>query len=257
MKILKSIGGVFVKIWRWIKNTAWVQPLLIVGAIFGIIFSIPAITSGIQGIINSKNNADNFFSGYKLSLSGGVTSSADQLIERYDSYKTKKEEEIPEADFKYFLMFTNSGNAASKDIKTGFEVLRDNWNNLYKPTDGRPFKLYTIYTDESTSETTKTKTAFAQFLDRKSQFFATASENAERTDYYRNGKITKTDLETLDSADASTFKTPTIILVDWGDKVNPGIAEVTFSVTGTDEYSRAKFLMDCWNKTGDFGPSKP
>ena len=34
MIILKAIGAFFVKIWRWIKDTAWVQPLLIVGAIF-------------------------------------------------------------------------------------------------------------------------------------------------------------------------------------------------------------------------------
>ena len=44
MNILRKIATPFVAIWRWIKETAWVQPLLIVGIIFAIIFSIPSIT---------------------------------------------------------------------------------------------------------------------------------------------------------------------------------------------------------------------
>jgi hypothetical protein len=48
MKVLKAIGDFFVRIWRWIKETAWVQPLLIVGAIFAIIFSIPYFTKWIS-----------------------------------------------------------------------------------------------------------------------------------------------------------------------------------------------------------------
>ena len=56
MKVLRAIGGFFAKIGRWIANTAWIQPLLIVGGIFGIIFSIPYIK---QAIDNSKiDNTD-------------------------------------------------------------------------------------------------------------------------------------------------------------------------------------------------------
>ena len=47
-KILGAIGGFFKKIWRWIADTAWIQPLLIVGLIFGVIFSIPSISSAIR-----------------------------------------------------------------------------------------------------------------------------------------------------------------------------------------------------------------
>ena len=48
MKVLKILATPFIAIWRWIKETAWVQPLLIVGLIFGIIFSIPSITSWVN-----------------------------------------------------------------------------------------------------------------------------------------------------------------------------------------------------------------
>jgi len=47
-KVLAAIGGFFAKIWRWIVETAWIQPLLIVGIIFGVIFSIPSISSWIN-----------------------------------------------------------------------------------------------------------------------------------------------------------------------------------------------------------------
>ena len=47
-KVLRAIGGFFAKIGRWIANTAWVQPLLIVGGIFAIIFSIPYIKNWVK-----------------------------------------------------------------------------------------------------------------------------------------------------------------------------------------------------------------
>lgn len=46
--ILAAIGEFFARIWRWIVETAWIQPLLIVGTIFGVIFSIPSISSWIS-----------------------------------------------------------------------------------------------------------------------------------------------------------------------------------------------------------------
>ena len=258
MKILKSIGGVFVKIWRWIKNTAWVQPLLIVGAIFGVIFSIPAITSGIQGLINSANSADNYYKGFKKSLEGGAKSDLDILIDHYKTYEDEETpaEQINKDELKYFILFTATGNSTSKDFKEGFEVLNDNWNKTYVPKDSTvPFKFYTVYTDESTTETTKDKTAFAQFLERDSWFFEKASEVGLKSNYYLNDKITKSDLETLGEVDPSTFKVPTILLVDWTKKITSekaGITQVMFDVPGSDSYTRAKLLLDCWNADGDF-----
>ena len=123
MKILKAIGGVFVKIWRWIKNTAWVQPLFIVGAIFGVIFSIPAITSGIQGLVNGANSTDSFYHNYQVSMKGGESSTAYRLFDnytaKYSDYKTKIEDDptylpdVSDSESKFFLMFTSSKNRES------------------------------------------------------------------------------------------------------------------------------------------------
>lgn len=60
---MNKIGNFFIKIGQgikkgffglinWVKNTAWIQPLLIVGLIFGVILSIKPVTSWVGGILN-------------------------------------------------------------------------------------------------------------------------------------------------------------------------------------------------------------
>ena len=60
---MNKVGNFFVKIGQgikkgffglidWVKNTAWIQPLLIVGLIFGVILSIKPVTGWIDGLLN-------------------------------------------------------------------------------------------------------------------------------------------------------------------------------------------------------------
>lgn len=77
---MNSVGNFFVKIGlgikkgffgliNWIKNTAWIQPLLIVGVIFGVILSIKPVTEWVGGLLNpdetyafyNEHNAKNLF----------------------------------------------------------------------------------------------------------------------------------------------------------------------------------------------------
>lgn len=259
-KILGSIGGVFVAIWRWIKNTAWVQPLLIVGAIFGVIFSIPAISNGIQNMINNNNSSDSFYRSFQLSMDGGKNSRADKLFNNYYKNLNLPYDQIPQDEQKYFLMFTKSGDVASKDLKAGFEILRDNWNSKFTPvTANEKFKLYTIFTDEVTKETQKNKSAFAQLLDRHGGFFEDSYSVGINSNYYINGKITKTDLESLATPDPDNFKVPTIMLIDFTKGVEPnkkGLTQVFFNADGDDGWQKAPVLYNCWNSKGDFGPTK-
>lgn len=60
-KLFKAIGGFFKKIWEWIRQTAWVQPLLIVGIIFGLIFSINPIINAIQSAVNASNDGEFYY----------------------------------------------------------------------------------------------------------------------------------------------------------------------------------------------------
>ena len=80
-KILGAIVGFFVAIWRWIKETAWVQPLLIVGIIFGIIFAIPSVVDGIRKIDERNNSAEKYYQQFQVSLAGAENSAADKLLD--------------------------------------------------------------------------------------------------------------------------------------------------------------------------------
>lgn len=52
IKLGRGIKKVFFGLINWIKNTAWVQPLLIVGVIFGVILCIKPVTQAIGNLFN-------------------------------------------------------------------------------------------------------------------------------------------------------------------------------------------------------------
>ena len=57
-KFFIAIGRFFKKIWEWIKSTAWIQPLLIVAVIFGLIFSINPITEAIKEAVEADDTGE-------------------------------------------------------------------------------------------------------------------------------------------------------------------------------------------------------
>src|SRR5574344_597516 len=153
MIVLRAIGNFFVKIWNWIKNTAWVQPLLIVGAIFAVIFSIPSITSWVQSIAANWNSSDQFYADRKVTLYGGEKSDAYKLFD--DVYN----EEASKYENKFFLVFVSSSCSACESCMDGFKVLNDNWNSTYIPNNsGEKFAMHTIYVDEAPDDFTETPT---------------------------------------------------------------------------------------------------
>lgn len=52
IKLGKGIKKGFFGLINWVKNTAWIQPLLIVGVIFGVILCIKPVTNWIGGLFN-------------------------------------------------------------------------------------------------------------------------------------------------------------------------------------------------------------
>lgn len=82
-KILSAIGRFFKAIWNWIKNTAWVQPLLIVGAIFGLIMSIRPISNWISQITNVETTST-FYNDHKVDY--------DSLVEKIEHTKEDEKE---------------------------------------------------------------------------------------------------------------------------------------------------------------------
>ncbi len=244
MIILKAIGNFFARIWRWIKETAWVQPLLIVGLIFSVIFSIPHINSWVENF--SIEKANNYYTGFKLRLEGEKTTNMDKPVteadkitqfiydvsnltdsndhQKYASYEDYKAgvSALLERDFgtgkdfaamtkkygeKFILMYVAEDCTACNSARPGFEELQKRWNSTYKSDDGRPFKLHTIYTDDESSNDNKDPngyTAFERYLTNYGTFFNLAYDRFENSRLPYRSNITDEQLLCFGDAGLST-----------------------------------------------------
>jgi len=271
MIVLAAIGRFFKKIWDWIKQTAWIQPLLIVGIIFGVIFSIPSIVKAIEKGKTEKNTASAYYNRFKFSLKDGENSKADKftislgkILAGDEGAEASFKNEFPELGEKFFVTYVDKDCTECEASKDGFQIFEKKLNNTdaYKSNDGAPFHMVTIFADdENEGETTESepRQAFYNYLGRNLDFFADAGEAAYDTSYYVNGHLSASDLEALETADEENFSYPTIFLVEIGSMVEKndrdyaGITEVMFGVPGSDKNEKAKNLLDCWNHTDEFG----
>ena len=264
MVVLAAIGAFFKKIWDWIKQTAWIQPLLIVGIIFGVIFSIPAIVNAIKSAQEEASATENYYHKYQLTLEGGKESAADKATEViYKAMDNPSEENIAAVKEevgtdKFFFIYVSDSCENCLQAKYGFDYLEKNWNNSdpnggFYVGEGQEFKLVSIFADEYTSETTSNKTAFVQYMERYPNFFELAAEAAQNTDYYTLGKISDSDIQTLAEAHPDNFLTPTILLLDFTkDSPQLGVSEVMFGVSGDSDKDKAELLLHCWNHSDEF-----
>ena len=284
---MKLIATPFVKLWRWIKDTAWIQPLLIVGIIFGIIFSIQPFVNWIKSLNSDETATVNYFKGYKKSLDGildvdskeGKSKAVDHseagelisnLITAQEAFEGTDEQAKANAlknlpAEKFFLAFVQDSCSGCSEAKKGFKTLQDNWGkDYYVPRDqygnelkDQKFNLITIFCDESVENKTDNTSLkpFAQLLDNYPQFFENSAAKMYDTFYFIDGKVDKTKLGYFESGDSANFQTPTILLMDFTGDYD-GASEILFNIPnegGNDtDQAKARTLIDCWNHTGDF-----
>ena len=257
MIVLRAIGGFFVKIGRWIKETAWVQPLLIVGGIFAIIFSIPYISKWVSSWFSDSNAATAFYKDYKVSLEDAEDneSDADELF-RYMASDDKSADDIKKWGEKFFVVFVQEDCAGCDEIYKGFDVLESNWNEGEFAHEGsEKFKLYTIFIDtEETINDVEENLFQKYFFDRVDYLFEEVigvMQESNYVDNYSSSSSYLDDLQTLD--DAEKFASPTVFLYDPSYDENQtqlGVSEVLFTVPGKNKesgaYPIARTLFDCW-----------
>ena len=253
MNILKAMNASLNKLWRWIRETAWVQPLLIVGAIFAVIFSIPKATSWVQSFGVGTSTA--YYMAQRKTLEGEtkddeISSEADKLTYalmkwsnfadqgEYDTYakwkdayeKSQEKATIDKAGGeKFFLVYVAKDSSSCDEVQEGFETLEDNWGTRYIDacTVKHGFAFSTIYTDEDSTndddfDLEAEQTAFNRYLAKFDDlgFFADAGARFDLCPYKKNANLTSssnydnfTDAGT--KFDASSFVKPTVILVDF------------------------------------------
>lgn len=260
MIVLRAIGRFFARIGRWIRDTAWVQPLLIVGGIFAIIFSIPYITKWVQSWFESGNQAESFFSEYKLSLEGceNGTSEADGLFKYMVGDESVNQEEA-KAKYgdKFFIMLTKSDCEGCEDAYKGLKCLRDNWNKNEFST-GDTFRMYSLFVD--TLDSDEEKNLFQEyFYNNYDVHFEELASAMTLAPYYSNkGGSTTSYATNIDSlADPESMSVPTLFYVDTAynetasQKNRLQVTEVLFTVDAKDtqgsaDFGRARTLFDCW-----------
>ena len=261
MAILRAIGRFFAKIGRWIRDTAWVQPLLIVGAIFGLIFSIPSIVSWVKSWGNAGGEKYiNFYNNFALSLNGAENhnSKVDKLFEDIKSGDAKNT-----VGEKFFLTFVKSDCSVCESQYEGFSYFKTNFGkNEFADLKGDKFKMVTVFIDKTKKIDDKEENLFNYVWKNNTYLFENFTENYENSEYaqykeYNSGCTSFANL--YDSDDEGNFKveSPTTFFFDytkdsdWGGTVD-GLQEIMFSFPGDTQVDKARTLHDCWTHKGVF-----
>ena len=214
------------RIWNWIKNTAWIQPLIIVGTVFGIIFSIPYTTKAIQKKIDEIRSVDHFYKKYKIKFDD-KNSYADCILTNYENYKLNKIKKITKKEKKYFLFFTKEKNDLAKDFKFGIEKISNIDSDFY---------FYVIYVDDLKND--KLNLNFSNFFNRHNLFFKDVFEIAKKNNC-------ENDIEWVNIGNCDYFKLPFMVLIDWKND-HHGVTKVITQINGNNDYQKAAYLYDYW-----------
>jgi hypothetical protein len=244
-------GKIFGGLWNWIKETAWVQPLLIVGTIFAIIFSIPTITEWVSGIAESINSPESYYRNFQKKLEGEEDSDAQKLIDAM----MKDSVEFGE---KFMVVFVQVNCQFCKDAQPALKELVDNTSRYYGTQESDSisqvtkeefgtFKFYTIFTDETYDfpEDTTT-TPFERFLLRNAAFLEKTADVARNSSYKVNDQLTDLQIDSLESGESNSIPTPTVIMYDTTYESDKGISELLISIPGANFYDKAVTLSNAW-----------
>lgn len=285
MNFLKKLGTPFVAIWRWIKETAWVQPLLIVGVIFAIIFSIPSITSWVQSW-DFGDDAYKWLQNNQLSLKGITDEKVEGEVAEFFQAFDKAQSEWANSDKnaareamkkytgdanKMFLYFVQENDAAKNINEANKLLVEEKWNEKVVkraeeakiPCEGK-FAYRTIFTDEvievdDKDYTYQDHTAYDYFTTSSREFerfYATIYDAYQDTSYYKNivnDKIEGVEITQYQTSINSLKTTtnpsaPTLFVIDLTDnnKNDQIVSNIVFQIEGSDEFTRADFLANAW-----------
>lgn len=276
-KVFRAIGGFFAKIGRWIANTAWIQPLLIVGGIFAVIFSIPYIKRGIEGLINAnKVDADlEYYKAQKLDLSGAET--GESQVDKLLTYLEDKDYESVTKDFaeKFYVTFVSNTCGSCKDAVGAFKYFDGHKSELNIEGD---VKFYTIFIDTMGGENDKVNLTKKVFENHEDLFDNIVAQFAENEDYPLLKNVNSSARSTLKSSIEALSKavtgdtdiqTPTTFMIDLTNTGKAqesfvyGVTALFFSINDlidqsedtkydTNDFTKAKVLANCWNYSDIF-----
>ena len=278
MKILSAIGRFFARIGRWIKETAWIQPLLIVGAIFAVIFAIPHIIDGVKGWFNDSDAANTFYAQYRLSLTGADKIKTGESVgsSDVDKFFTYLEDPEKKSDLlkmtgnqeRFFVAFIEKESSSAKDLYGGLKTFKDKWKNAEFAEDLKGkgnFKLLTVYTDTTNSDGENLfdmvwRNHYQLFEDLADGNFLPKTYYAQN-EGYQESNYASNFVVSDEKTEECPMSTPLVMYFDFtednpNNDRNPavnGLSDVIFSVKGDNDLEKARTLKRCWTHTEEFG----
>lgn len=281
VKVLKIIATPFIKLWTWIKETAWVQPLLIVGIIFAVIFSIPSITSWVQswdfgsdtytylkdhqlsleGLTDQDSNGEaaEFFKGFNAAQDAWQNGDKDTARNSLRNY-------VGDANKMMFFVVNEDDTAANVNETLNY-LVNESWTRVTSFDDKAPaFQFSTIFADQTIETDDNTYADHSPFdflfnLPEYQEFIIQAASVAKTGPYYRNRVSKNEDISSIESSadnlpspDSYSSTVPYYLIIDLTDANTTQniITNVFFEVTGEDKYSRADFVAHAWTNTEEF-----
>ena len=271
MVVLRAIGSFFARIGRWIRDTAWIQPLLIVGGIFAIIFSIPSITSWVQSWFTTGDASVSFYknAGYKKLTNGddeGVGSDADKLL-HFLFEENDDERDYSKYGEKFFVTFVQKDCSTCSSVYKGWKYAKDNWGKstgfrtltkrvgdedvvVYEAKKS-DFKMYTIFVDQENDDN---ENYFTKLHDNYYSVQFGDLSTLENPYKANNSSISYDGLASSEEEDlsgGSVFTTPTTLLFDRAfaesDYTTLGYSCVNDAIA---KYGIAEILFDIPDKSG-------
>ena len=283
MKVLKILATPFIAIWRRIKETAWVQPLLIVGLIFGIIFSIPSITSWVKSW-DFGSDTYTWLYNQQLSLEGIVgddnKGAAYDFLLNFNKANSKWSENYKDEakelmkDYvgnsnKMLLYFVQENDTCADINEASNYLVNDAWDSKVKKIDENApdFRYKTIFTDQKidvddNDHTYDEHTPFELLMVDMQfyKFITTVRSAATTSNYYKNleSSSDKTTIENnikkIGESTEYSSVVPYFVTIDLTDsnKSSTIVTNVFFKFDGSSKYEKADFLAQAWTNTEDF-----
>ena len=213
--------------WEWFKSAAWLQVLLIVAVVVGLVISIPYIVSAVQSAIDSSNS--DFFNSRRITytklvayLDGSDTSCDGSLGNgSYDDDESDNYFSTTKTGFVVVFYKDNCDNCDS--IEGRLEDWFEDFNSDYARSYGEQLKLYTINVgwdpnDEDDSEEYESAGDTADYrnnditLEQQNEVMQNIkSRYLKQTGVYRNDSVTAETLDTDLTDGSGTMPTPTFV----------------------------------------------
>ena len=239
-KFFGAIGRFFARIWRWIAETAWIQPLLIVGLIFGVVFSIPSISSWISNLSKSQNNYA-FYNDNTVSTSDLLKyAEADDFSPLYDN----------DEDQHFLLVFIKKGCDSCETDEEAFKLFSKKWND--GKGDKKAPSVKFVYSDFDKDDDSTKATSYNAFVEKMDLFDTAIAYYLDTRDTYGESVVTYSDEYIKSMEDVIDPKAPTPMIVSFvGNDIDEVIMGLSPTTKGDDE-KRMEYLRNFYYHQGDF-----